>query len=350
MPVWQVTVLLAMRCRLAVAMLRLKFADSCIRHSQVVIMATLNRLRVSSSSCSSYSSFSLVEPRFFSSRRLISLTSQLPHVNLNSTRAPSPTAVTNDEEWDLRDISSDSWFQSGSENFGTAALEKDEGVSPLPNPDEEWYKTQAEDEEWFRREEEFYEARISEQEDWSKRCGARPEAHADYLALSESSLFSQCRMDTFRASGPGGQHRNKTDSGVRLTHLPTGVVSQAVDDRSQHKNRAVAMSRLRLLIAAKVRRPVKLQGYEAPPELLRLLPAEPGRKSSGDKIGVNHPDFAKGIQALLDLLSASKGYIFYAAAMLRVNPNILSKILTMDKTVLQATNELLISKGQKPFK
>lgn len=73
------------------------------------------------------------------------------------------------------------------------------------------------------------------------------------LPESDEGLLRECRVDTLRAGGKGGQHQNVTDSAVRLTHLPTGIVVVARERRSQHRNRQVALARLRGKLGERLR-------------------------------------------------------------------------------------------------
>src|SRR5437016_9763886 len=78
---------------------------------------------------------------------------------------------------------------------------------------------------------------------------------ATWSHLSDEQLLAQCSVDTYRASGPGGQKRNKTSSAVRLRHPPTGLIVIAEESRSQHENRARALRRLRQALYLSIRDP-----------------------------------------------------------------------------------------------
>ncbi len=75
------------------------------------------------------------------------------------------------------------------------------------------------------------------------------------LGLGDEALLAECEESFFVGGGPGGQHRNKTESGVRLHHRVTGVVVTATERRSQLQNRGAALERLRLRLAALAHRP-----------------------------------------------------------------------------------------------
>ena len=82
---------------------------------------------------------------------------------------------------------------------------------------------------------------------------------------SNTDLLKQCKVDTFRASGKGGQHVNKTESAVRITHKPTAIVVTCQDERSQHRNKEIALSRLREKLEALNKKQKKLMGFTSVP-------------------------------------------------------------------------------------
>jgi protein subunit release factor B len=77
------------------------------------------------------------------------------------------------------------------------------------------------------------------------------------LPESDDDLLRECETETFRASGPGGQHVNKTESAVRLRHTPSGVVVTSQQERSQHRNKALCLQKLRKKIEKLNYRPAK---------------------------------------------------------------------------------------------
>ncbi len=77
------------------------------------------------------------------------------------------------------------------------------------------------------------------------------------MALTDAlkKLLAQCDVETYRSSGAGGQHRNKTESCVRVRHRATGIARVGTEHRSQHRNRELALERLAAALAARARKP-----------------------------------------------------------------------------------------------
>ena len=173
----------------------------------------------------------------------------------------------------------------------------------------------------------------------------------DWLSLSDEELLSQCRFERFRVSGPGGQHRNKTDSAVRLTHEPTGMVGYASERRSQHQNRATALNRLRRAIALELRHEVRLDLYHPPLALQRVMPRSIRTEvPSKDRVGPKHREFWTGVAPLLDLFEAVGGSTADCAALVGCSSNQLTKLFASESNLWAAANAIRARCGLNPLR
>ncbi len=111
---------------------------------------------------------------------------------------------------------------------------------------------------------------------------SKREAALQALALEDGALLAECEQELFTAGGPGGQHRNKTASGVRLTHPATELSVTATERRSQSLNRRVALGRLRRGLRV-LARPIKVRRKTAPTEASRRRRRENKARLSAKK-------------------------------------------------------------------
>jgi hypothetical protein len=169
----------------------------------------------------------------------------------------------------------------------------------------------------------------------------------DHLLASDDALIAQCEVDRYRASGPGGQHRNKTESAVRLRHKLTGASAIGEDSRSQSENKLHAVRRLRATIALDVREPVRLDGFTPSTRLAAFIKA--GTAPLGAKTKLTGEYWA-AIGELLDLLVAGELEIGTTAQRLGITTGALSKMLLHDEQVARAVNDLRRSRGMRPLR
>ncbi len=166
---------------------------------------------------------------------------------------------------------------------------------------------------------------------------------ATWAALTPEQLLAQCDVDTYRASGPGGQKRNKTSSAVRLRHPPTGLLVIAEESRSQHENKARALKRLGRALYLHLRDDLP---PDLTPEAVAGLPGHTGTLALGRK----DPRYWPAVGVVLDVLAATAARVAEAAALLGVSTGNLVDFLQSDPKVWQEANRLRAAAGQKPLR
>lgn len=174
---------------------------------------------------------------------------------------------------------------------------------------------------------------------------------ADYPGLDDEALLAQCDVHIYKSSGPGGQHRNKVSSAVRLRHRPTGVSAHGDDSRSQHDNRRMAIRRLRMNLACQVRRQVDLTGPPAPTLAECTFVARGGPAQGRRRLAVGPRDhrFWAVAAAVLDILDACQAQLSQAGAYVGISTGNLVDFLKSDRHLLTAAQALRKAHGQKPL-
>ncbi len=166
------------------------------------------------------------------------------------------------------------------------------------------------------------------------------EGRRDWTRLSDAQLLAQCAVDTYQASGPGGQKRNKTSSAVRLRHGPSGLLVIAEESRSQHENRARALRRLREALF------LQLRAEAAPEEISAVL--HPVRDAAGRvHPGRKDPRFWPVVGLVLDVLLAAEGRVADAAAALAISTGNLIDLLQSHEKVWEQANRIRGRFGHK---
>lgn len=168
--------------------------------------------------------------------------------------------------------------------------------------------------------------------------------HAMHPArLPEEVLLKSCTLTTGRSGGPGGQHRNKVATMVRIQHDPTGIACSAGERRRQFENRRNAIHRLRVRLAIQVRSP-----GSPPSQPSRLW----SQRRQGRSIPVNprHQDYPALLSEALDVVCARSFDVARAAGALDVSMSQLARLIRHDKHAFGMVNEGRVSRHLPPLR
>jgi hypothetical protein len=153
---------------------------------------------------------------------------------------------------------------------------------------------------------------------------------ASLRLLTDGALLGECRVEAFRGPGPGGQKKNKTSSAVRVTHVPSGVSAMAGESRSQHRNKAMAIWRLRHKIALEMREEIDLTRWPL---------------GAVVKVSRRSEDYSAAIGLVIDVLQHCGWSVSDAGKMLGVSTGRLVGFLSDDPPAWAEVNRQRVKKG-----
>lgn len=163
-------------------------------------------------------------------------------------------------------------------------------------------------------------------------------------SLPIQTLLTDCSIKRTRGSGPGGQHRNKVETAIVITHLPTGVTAQASEKRSQNQNREIAIERLRVNLALAVRtsKEFSVPANSEPSEVWMS-------RVKSKKLGIsqNHFDYPTLLAEALDHLAANDFDVAPTAKGLHISTSQLIKFLKTCPAAFELVNRKRIQNNLK---
>lgn len=162
-------------------------------------------------------------------------------------------------------------------------------------------------------------------------------------ALDDDALLSECTVTSGRASGPGGQNRNKVETAIRVTHEPTGVVANATERRHKEQNKRQAVFRLRLKLAVRVREPADPGG----PPSARWSSRVKDRRLM---INPGHADYPALLAEALDRLAVVGHELPAASSALGVSASQLVRLIRHEPDALSSLNRAREALGLRPLR
>lgn len=161
--------------------------------------------------------------------------------------------------------------------------------------------------------------------------------------LAEEELLRQCAFAKGRGSGPGGQHRNKVETKVTVSHQPSGIEAHAGERRSAEENRRVAIRRLRLALAVRLRCEVPIG--DARSELWRSRCSPEGRVACNTE----HHEYPALLAEALDMVHACELDVKKAAARLLCSASQLVKLIQQHPAAIEDLNRQRAKAGEHPL-